>query len=91
MNSSQLLYKISNLQYSIRRKEVEYTNAMKANDQLNMDLNNAALTLLKEDLATTVKEFNSIPAHNSNNRSQDTKKAGWWQSFFNLRAAANRK
>jgi len=68
MNSSQLLHKISDLRYSIRRKEVEYTNAVKAGDQLNMDLQNAALVLLKEDLVVTVKAFNSIPAHSSNNR-----------------------
>ena len=41
MNGSQLLYKISDLQYKIRRKEIEYTNAVKAKDQLNMHLNNA--------------------------------------------------
>jgi hypothetical protein len=72
-------------------KEVEYTKAMSANDQLNMDLNNAALTLLKEDLAATVKAFNSIPAPGSNNTPKGSKKAGWWQSLFNLKAATNRK
>ncbi len=91
MNSSQLLYKISNLQYSIRRKEVEYTNAVKAGEQLNMDLNNAALVLLKEDLATTVKAFNSIPAHSSGDKPRDTKKIRWWQNLFNLKTAINRK
>ena len=91
MNSSQLLYKISNLQYSIRLKEVEYTHAVKARDQHNMDLNNAALTLLKEDLATAVKEFNSIPLHDPGNSTKPPKKARWWLSFFNLKAATNRK
>ena len=91
MNGSQLLYKISDLQYSIRRKEAEYNNALKANDQLNMDLHNAALVLLKEDLATMVKAFNSIPAHNPGNKPKAPKKARWWQNFFNIKAAANRK
>ena len=81
-----MLYKISNLQYSIRMKEVEYARAVNTGDQHNMDLNNAALTLLKEDLAVTVKAFNSIPAHSSNNVSKRSKKARWWQSFFNLKA-----
>ncbi len=86
-----MLYKISNLQYSIRMKEVEYNKAMNANDQFNMDVNKAALALLKEDLAATVKEFNSIPAPGSNNTPKGPKKGGWWQSFFNLKAATNRK
>ena len=55
MNINQILYKISNLRYSIRKKEVEYTAAVKANNQDNMDLNNDALALLKEDLVVTVK------------------------------------
>jgi hypothetical protein len=91
MNSSQMLYKISNLQYSIRMKEVECTKAVNAGDQLNMNLHNAALTLLKEDLAVTIKAFNSIPAPSSNNRPKGSKKTRWWQSFFNLRTAFNRK
>ena len=91
MNSSQMLYKISNLQYSIRMKEVEYARAVNVGDQLNMNLNSAALTLLKEDLAVTVKAFNSIPAPISNNSSKGSKKTRWWQSFFNLRTAFNRK
>jgi len=86
MNSSQLLYKISDLQYSIRMKEVAYARAVKAGDQLNMDLNNAALALLKEDLAVKIKAFNSIPPLTSNNVPKDSKKTSWWQSFFNLKA-----
>ena len=91
MNSSQMLYKISNLQYSIRMKEVEYARAVNVGDQLNMNLNSAALTLLKEDLAVTVKAFNSIPAPSSNNSSKGSKKTRWWQSLFKLRTAFNRK
>ena len=66
MNISQILYKISNLRYSIRKKEVEYTRAVKARNQDNIDLNNTDLALLKKDLVVTVKAFNSFPG--SNNR-----------------------
>jgi len=72
-------------------KEVEYSRAVNVGDQLNMNLNSAALTLLKEDLAVTVKAFNSIPAPASNNRPNGSKKTRWWQSIFNLRTAFNRK
>ncbi len=82
MNNSQLLYKISALKYSIRMKKAEYTNAVNAGDQLNIDLNNAALKLLKEDLAATIKAFNSIPAHNAVNEPKHPKKIRWWQTFF---------
>ena len=68
MNISQILYKISNLRYNIRKKEVEYTKAVNTGDQHNMDLNNAALGILKEDLVVTFKAFNSNPAHGPNNR-----------------------
>jgi len=90
MNNSQLLYKISNLQYSIRIKQAEYTHAVNSGDQHSRDLSNTALTLLKEDLAATVKEFNSIPLHNTGNVSKGEKKARWWQSFFNLKAAGGK-
>jgi len=91
MNSSQLLYKISNLQYNIRMKEVEYIKALNAGDEFDINLKNAALTLLKEDLALSIESFNSLPAHSFNNSSKDSKKPRWWQSFFNLRASFNKK
>ena len=91
MNGSQLLYKIANLQHSIRMKKLECARAVNAGDQINIDLSNASLMLLKEDLAVTVKAFNSIPAPGSSNRSKGSKKTRWWQSFFNLRTAFNRK
>ena len=91
MNSSQLLYKISNLQYSIRMKEVEYATAKRANAQPDMDLHNTALTLLRDDLTAAVKEFNSIPLPGSGNSSKGSKKTRWWQGFFNLKPATNRK
>jgi len=86
MNISQILYKISNLRYNIRRKEVEYTTAAEASNQDNMDLNKKALTLLKEDLVVTVKAFNSIPIHGykSNSKSLLAK-------LFQFGKAFNRK
>jgi hypothetical protein len=62
MNSSQTLYKISNLRYSIRIKEVECNRAAKAGDQHNIHLNKTTLALLKEELAVTIKAFNTVPA-----------------------------
>ena len=91
MNGSQLLYKISNLQHSIRMKKIEYTKAANTGDQINMDLSSASLTLLKEDLAATVKAFDSIPAYSFDNSPKSSKKTPWWQSFFNLRSVFNRK
>jgi hypothetical protein len=92
MNSSQLLYKISNLQYTIRMKEVECKKAISANDQPNIDLNKAALAGLKESLAATIKEFDSVPAHNNNDKPDNIKKPKkWWKSFFTLKAETNRK
>jgi len=74
MNGSQLLYKILDLQFNIRRKEIEYTNALKTKDQLNMDLNNAGPGALKEGLAITVKEFSSTPAPGSCHKPKNSKK-----------------
>jgi len=92
MNSSQLLYKISNLQYSIRMKEVECNKAIIANDQHNIDINKAALAGLKESLAAAMKEFDSVPAHNASDKADNIKKPKkWWRSFFALKAATNRK
>jgi len=86
MNISQILYKISNLRYNIRKKEVEYTTAVKASNQDNMNLNNKALALLKEDLVVTVKAFNSIPVQEYNNRSKSL-----LAKLFRLGTAFNKK
>jgi len=86
MNISEILYKISNLRYNIRRKEVECTTAIKAGNLDDMELNNETLTLLKEDLDVTVKAFNSIPVHESNNRSKSL-----LAKLFQLGTAFNRK
>lgn len=91
MNSSQLLYKISDLQYSIRMKEIEYSNAAKTNDQLNMDLLKAAVQQLKEDLAATRKQFDSVQTDNAKDTPPPMKKAKKWPGFFTFKAATNRK
>jgi len=70
MSINQILYKISNLRYNIRKKEVEHTPAVNTGDQHKMDLNNEALALLKDDLDITVNAFNSIPPHSVNNRNK---------------------
>jgi hypothetical protein len=73
-------------------KQVEYTRALKANDQLHIDLNKADLLLLKEDFAKTVKEFDLVPTDSPHKEAKDLKKTRrWWHSFFNLKPAANRK
>ena len=82
MNSSQMLYKISNLQYAIRMKEAENVKAVNAGDVGNIEVNNAALALLKNELATTVKEFNSIPIHSPAESAKGSKKLRWWQKLF---------
>ena len=86
MNSSQMLYKISNLQYSIRMKEAENVNAKNAGDESNVELNNAALALLKNELATTVKEFNSIPIHSPATSAKGSRKLRWWQKLFQFQS-----
>jgi len=91
MNGSQLLYKISNLQHSIRMKKVEYVKALNAGDQINIDLSTASLKLLKEDLAVTVKAFNAIPAYDADNSPKSPKKIRWWQNIFNWKTIFSRK
>ena len=86
MNINEILYRISNLRYNIRKKEVEYTAAINANNQDNMDSNNEALALLKEDLVVTVKAFNSIPVQENTNRSKSL-----LAKLFQLGTAFNRK
>ena len=73
-------------------KQAEYTKAVNANDQPNIDLNNAALVLLKEDLAATVKAYNSVTTEKTNdNPKNPAKTKKWWQNFFPLKPATNRK
>lgn len=92
MNSSQLLYKISNLKYTIRLKEFEYANAVNENDKLKMDLHDASLILLKEDLNKTVKEFDCIQTSSSNEKPASPKNRRKWPNLFNFKTAfTNRK
>ena len=84
MNGSQLLYKISNLKYSISKKEIEYSNAVKAKDQVYILQHREALALLKEDLAATVEAFNAVPEPVVN-QPLPKKKTKRWQNFFNVR------
>jgi hypothetical protein len=92
MNSSQLLYKISNLKYTIRMKECEYIDALNANDKLKIDLHEASLILLKEDLHKTVEEFNSIQTDNPREKTASPKNPRKWPNLFNFRTAFfNRK
>ncbi len=92
MNSSQLLYKISNLKYTIRMKEFEYTDALNANDKLKMNLHGASLILLKEDLDKAVKEFDSIQADSSNEKATSPKNPRKRPNLFNFKTAfTNRK
>lgn len=72
-------------------KEGEYNRMVNAGDQHTMDLINADLALLKEDLTLTIKAFNSIPVHTFNNSPKASKKTRWWQRLFKLRAAFGRK
>ncbi len=73
-------------------KQAEYAKAVDANDQPNIDLNNAALLLLKEDLAATVKAYNSVTTEMANdNPKKPAKTKKWWQIFFPLKPATGRK
>lgn len=72
-------------------KEVEYSKAVKANDQLNIDLIKAALRVLKEDLADSVKAFDSIPSDKPDSSTNDSKKTRRWQNLFSLKIVTNRK
>ena len=67
MNSSQLLYKISDLEYNIRMKEFEYTKASNAYDKAGMELHGPSLVKLKEDLNKTRKDYESMQNDNTNN------------------------
>lgn len=92
MNSSQMLYKISNLQYSIRMKQAEYAKAISVNDQPSINLNSTALLALQEDLDKTTKAFNSLPSAKSEaNIKASGKTKKWWKTFFALKIVSHRK
>lgn len=87
MNNSQLLYKISNLQYTIRMKEAEYARAVNAGEKLTIDLNSNALTTLRTDLAAAIEEYNTSPVQDFSDNPKTEKKAKWWQTLFNFKTA----
>lgn len=87
MNNSQLLYKISNLQYSIRRKQDEYNNAIKTNDTLHIHKKKEALAELKTELDALISAFNAIPDVNHNASQAKPKKISRWLRFFKVKAA----
>jgi hypothetical protein len=89
MNSSQLLYKISTLEHSITRKMFEYDAAVKANDQSNIELHKSALQHLKEELAVTRKQFDTVQTDNSKPTPPPAKKTKKWPNFFGFRAATD--
>ncbi|QEC67874.1 hypothetical protein FRZ67_11400 [Panacibacter ginsenosidivorans] len=89
MNSSQLLYKISTLEHSISRKELEYNSSLRANDQPNIALHKAALLQLKEELAATRKQFDTVQTDNSKATPPPPKKSRKWPSFFGFRTATD--
>ena len=60
MNSSQLLYRISDLNYAIRRKELEYKEALISNDELKKSEHREALVLLREALHEASAQLESL-------------------------------
>jgi len=60
MSSSQLLYRISELKYSIRRKELEYKDAMVTNEELKKSEHKNALVLLNDELHKAMKQMESL-------------------------------
>ncbi|CAN5675260.1 hypothetical protein BH10BAC2_BH10BAC2_02600 [soil metagenome] len=87
MNNSQLLYKISELQYSISRKELEYANAIKKGDKTDISLYQADLELLQEELASLQKQFDTVQVENAKVLAQPAKKTRKWIGFFKFRVA----
>ena len=83
MNSSQLLYKISDLQYNIRMREAEYARAINAGKQPAIEANSTSLAHLRAELAALVTEYNSIPVASPQTNSKSIEKTPWWQSFLN--------
>ena len=86
MNNSQLLYKISSLRYTVRMKEAEYTKAVIAGEQSNIELNQNALKILKADLYTLILAFNSSLVNDHSYSSKTAKKERWWQRLFSFRS-----
>lgn len=86
-----MLYKISNLEYSIRLKEIEYNDALSRNDHFQLNVHGAALSYLKEDLAKTVQEFNTADTAPVAEVAPVVKKTAWWKVFFPGKIITNKK
>ena len=57
MNSSQLLYRVSELKYAIRMKQLEYKDALVSNEELKKSEHKKALVLLNEELDKTIEQM----------------------------------
>ena len=63
MNNSQLLYRISNLKYAIRMKQLEYQDALATNEELKKNEHREALLLLKNDLNKATEQLESLESN----------------------------
>lgn len=82
LNKSQLLYRITNLQYSIHRKQHEYNDALKTNNSVRIDTKKKALAALKTELDTLMLAFNTIPTDQAEILPDKPKKISYWLRFF---------
>jgi len=87
MNNSQLLYKISDLQYSIRRKQAEYNAVLKTNDLERIRTKEEALAVLQAELDASISAFNTIPLAEPEHQPVKPKKTWRWLRFFQVKAA----
>ncbi len=91
MNNSQLLYRITNLQYSIRRKQDEYNNALKTNNLSRINAKKEALDGLQTELDALVSAFNTVPVTGGTDAQPvKPKKTLRWLRFFNVKVATKR-
>lgn len=90
MNNSQLLYRITHLQYSIRRKQDEYNHALKTNNPSRIEAKKKALDGLQTELDALVSAFNTIPAADTDAQPEKSQRKFRWLRFFNVKAAAKR-
>jgi len=63
MNSSQLLYRVSELKYAIRMKQLEYKDALVSNEELKKSEHKKALVLLNEELDKTIEQMESLESN----------------------------